>query len=140
MAVTVTDSPAISKKVEIRRLAVFTALSFGCLVMVIGCFDGKGLRKAVRDGTAASFGAMATWAAYHLVGRSNNGISIMVLPVMYPLGKGRDESLPSMVLYYLLVMVPVGILGGLTVRALESRKPRRKPTGALFDPELDQPT
>ena len=121
--------PIGTTRAEIRRTAARCALAVGCICIPLAVYHGRTLPQAVSDGAVAALLGLATWSAYHILSRRNDGLMFGGMAT-FPLLSEKYPGFWGPLLFGLLVYVPIGCLFGLWNRNLGAKVP---------DPRVDGP-
>jgi hypothetical protein len=134
-----TSSPTVkTTKQEIRRLAAKLAVGMIGVQMLLGLYFGNNLAQAASGGVACAAGGLATWVAYHLVSRRNDGLALFVASSS-PALHARTIPFLSLFVAAVCIGVVIGAAIGLIYRATDTRRERAKSDDPLFDADVDRP-
>jgi len=126
-------------KQQIRRLAARVAVGLIGVQMLLGLCFGSNLAQAASGGVACAAGGLATWVAYHLVSRRNDGLILFVASSNPALHAARMIPFLFLVVFAVLIGIVIGATIGLINRAIDARRERAKSDDPLFDADVDRP-
>ena len=132
-----TIHPPGSTRADIRRLAVILTPVIWCICLGMGLHYGKTVPQAISTATAASLAGLASWFAYHLVSRQNNGVLMVMFPGVNLYSRTYVPSWPTFC-YSFLVYVAIACFIGLTARVLTRKKPTPVLSEPMYDPQVDR--
>ncbi len=127
-----------NSKTRIRMLAIFFSAAIILPINVARISQPTSeMAHAWTLATACALSGLAAWFAYHLVSRENNGLGVLVLGLYDPVRP--TESFGSALAFLLSIHLTIGLIIGLSARAIRTRKSRPKVADRepMYDPQID---
>jgi hypothetical protein len=108
----------------------------------MGDYFGMSFSQASSLSAAAAFCGLASWLTYHIVGRQNNGLIMIMSQLALFVREDQTHSLSALVVTFLPFGVAMGGFFGLAARGLDTRRARKRAAafpGPLYDAQHDHP-
>lgn len=143
MTTDVGSKPIPTSKAEIRRRTALLTVFVGCVEIIAALYYGNDLLYSVSFGLINASCGLATWWAYHLVSRRNDGVAFIWASASAVLifldHKLTAKTLWSVASNYIVFIIPLIALFSVGARGPATEMPGAEPARLLNDHEIDSP-